>query len=361
MLRSMCLSGKLRRIWVCGALAASFVVCGASEMYGCIWLYGTDQEGHSQTFMGPISDNDMLVYEAHHPGRNREQWKRDLDFLETKAKLKDYKQQNDFAANLIRLGEAQRAIDILRSIEEKRPGDYATAANLGTAYELAGENEQALKWIKEAIRRNPGSHGGTEWVHVRILETKLKLEQDPKWLESHHVLALDFGQELIPHAPPAIADDLGNKHEPKDVEEAIRHQLQERIPLVPPPDRIVGDLLADLGSLAILDGVIEKALPVYDLALEYHMPRRPLTLKRIEHFKQLVAANPESLQPSSSENARSESKDGRIHGDVQSAIVIVVVIGVIGLFAFVVIAVVVPSRPRKNQPSGTSSPGPDEE
>jgi tetratricopeptide (TPR) repeat protein len=347
-IRSTC---NLRRIWVCGVLVASFLACGESHLYACLWLYGTDPEGHSKTFNGgKVDDVDQLVYEAHHPPLNREHWARNLDWLETKAKLKDYKQQNDFAVNLLRAGEAQRAIDILKSIEDKRPGEYATAANLGTAYELAGENDLALKWIKEAIHRNPGSHEGTEWVHVRILEAKLKLEKDPKWLQEHGVLALDFGPELIPHAPPAVVDDLGNKHDPKDVEAAIRHQLHERIPLVPPPDPIVGDLLADLGTLIVLDGIIEHALPVYDLALEYHMPRRELPLNRIEHFKQLVAANPDSLQRSSSENARSNH-------DTEGAILVAIAIGVIALL-FVLLALAYLGRPRASQPPGASSAGP---
>ena len=39
----------------------------------------------------------------------------------------------------------------------RTPGQYATAANLGMAYELSGDNILALKSIKEAVR------GDTEW------------------------------------------------------------------------------------------------------------------------------------------------------------------------------------------------------
>jgi tetratricopeptide (TPR) repeat protein len=352
--RSILSTGNLRRIWVCGVLVASFLACGESHLYGCLWLYGTDPEGNSKTFNGGIIGNDQLVYEAHHPDESRERWKRNVKYFEANTSPWDYKAQNDYAVHVIRLGEAHRAIEMLKSIEKKLPGLYATAANLGTGYELAGDNERALKWIKEAIRRNPKSHGGTEWVHVRILEAKLKLEKDPKWLESHSVMALDFGQELMPHAPPAVVDYLGNKHDPKNTEDAIRHQLEERIALVPPPEPIVGDLLADLGSLAILDGVVEKALPVYELALEYHMPRPDLTRKRIEHFKQLVAANPNSLQPSSSENAHS----GR---DNAAAIAIAAVVGMFALVLFVMLALAFLDRPRASRPSDALSSGPKEE
>lgn len=352
---------KLCRIGLCLAAAASFVIGGTAKLYGCLWLYGTDPYGHSKTFNGgKFEGAEQLIYEAHQPRLNRSQSMRDGEYFRIKSKLKDHKQLNDFAVYLIRRGQTQRAIDILKSIEDKRPGDYATAANLGTAYELAGENKLALKWIKEAIDRNPGSHDGTEWVHVRILEAKLKLAEDPKWLESRGVLALDFGQNLIPHAPPAIVDDLGNKHDAEDVEKAIRHQLHERIPLVPPPAPIVGDLLADLGTLILLKGVIEKALPVYDLALEYRMPKRELALKRIEHFKQLVAANPASLKPSSSENQRRESTtSGTLH-DGETAIAVAIAVAVIALLVFVLLAFAFANRPRKSETSEVSSLGPKE-
>jgi len=49
--------------------------------------------------------------------------------------------------------------------------------DLGTAYELAGKNEPALRWIREGLRRNPNSHKGTEWLHVKILEAKIEQEK----------------------------------------------------------------------------------------------------------------------------------------------------------------------------------------
>lgn len=289
-------SMKLCRFSIGCALAAALAVCSVGQVQACLWFYGTNPHGHSKQFMGPLDEQD-LAYEAHHQDSNRKQWEQNRKYYETTANLKDYQQLNDYAATLIRLGDAKPAIEILNSIEQKRPGDYATAANLGTAFELAGDNAQALKWIKEAIRRNPNSHAGTEWVHVRILETKLKTAQDPHWLETHTVLGLDFGPDIVPRQPPPIVDDLGKQYDFESVQYAIDHQLHERIALVPPPDWIVGDLLASLGNLIVLNGVLEQALTTYDLALEYQAPQRDLVRQRIEHFKRLIAANPDSLRP----------------------------------------------------------------
>jgi tetratricopeptide (TPR) repeat protein len=318
---------ELRQLLLCCVLAASFASCGPPAAQGCIWLYGTDAHGHSKEFMGGIMED--LAYEAHHPDANRKQWEENRTYFETKADLRDYKQLNDYAANLIRLGETKRAIEILKSIEQKRPGDYATAANLGTAYELAGDNVQALEWIKEAIRRNSRSHGGTEWLHVRILEAKLKIAEDPKWLETHHVLRLEFGEDIIPHKPSPVVDDQGETHDLESVDYAIRYQLHERIGLVPPPDLIVGDLLADLGNLIVVDGVIEKALTAYELALEYHVPQPNLIRQRVEHFKALVAANPDSLKSRAAVQAEQFAAIVEIAAPVGAVFMLAVVVGAI--------------------------------
>ncbi len=69
----------------------------------------------------------------------------------------DFTNRNDYAVALVYLGRYDEAISLLQRLEKETPGHYATAANLGTAYELSGNNELALKWIKEGIRRNPRS------------------------------------------------------------------------------------------------------------------------------------------------------------------------------------------------------------
>ena len=59
------------------------------------------------------------------------------------------------------------------ALERRYPGHHETAANLGTALELAGHDAPALQWIRIGIRRNADEHYGSEWLHVRILEAKI--------------------------------------------------------------------------------------------------------------------------------------------------------------------------------------------
>jgi len=190
-----------------------------------------------------------------------------------------YKARSDYAAVLVHRGESQRAVEILESVEAGHPGEYVVAANLGTAYELSGDLVKAHHWISEGIRRNPRSHEGTEWLHLRILETRQALAQDPSWLKSHSVLGLDFGSDAKPQSPPAWpkgADDA------EDVITALAYQLHERLAFVPPPDPLVGGMIADLADLLVLFRNVDFAIPVYQLALTYQPISASLVASRLE-------------------------------------------------------------------------------
>lgn len=129
------------------------------------------------------------------------------------------------------------------------------AANLGTAYELMGKDELALEWIRKGIERNPESHQGSEWLHVRILEAKIGLKKDPDWLKGHSVAGLDFGDGELPSRPSPSSLPLGNDGKPLSFLRAhagIGYQLSERLRFVKPADPVVADLLMDYGQGAFL-------------------------------------------------------------------------------------------------------------
>lgn len=179
----------------------------------------------------------------------------------------DYRVKNDLATALAHTGDAAEAVTLLEQIEAEKPGLYVTAANLGTAYELAGNNEKALEWIRKGIERNARAHQGTEWLHVRILEAKLALRDDPMWLESNSIV----GQRKKYGGVEVYA--VGNRGEKLSLEQikgALVYQLHERLQFVNPPDAIVGELLLDLGTLLGHEpSGLGGAYDVFKLAAEY--------------------------------------------------------------------------------------------
>ncbi len=195
------------------------------------------------------------------------------------------RERSDYGGVLVFLGQFQKAREVLEAAEQAEPGDYAVASNLGTAYELLGENAKALEWIRKGIERKPDSHGGTEWVHVKILEAKLALAADPKWLETHTVLGLDYGR----NARPARIGGAPVAKEKYTVLHGLSYQLRERLKFVKAPDALVGDLLFNLANETAVLGAAQQALGIYELAAEYQAPDAALLKQRSDYVRSIVA------------------------------------------------------------------------
>ena len=152
----------------------------------------------------------------------------------------------------------QKAIDLYLDIEKKTPGIYSTASNLGTAYELIGDNVNALKWIERALELNPYSHQKSEWIHVNILKYKL----GQIGLTSKSLINTDFGSEDFPKT------NLSKQ----DLEQLLTQmyfQLNERRSFVEPKDEIVAQLLFDYGNGLLLNDKRAEAKEVYEHAIKY--------------------------------------------------------------------------------------------
>jgi tetratricopeptide (TPR) repeat protein len=156
--------------------------------------------------------------------------------------------RNDYAAALMYLGRAEEAVGELEHTERLFPGDFSIAANLGTAYELAGDVKSARRWIEEGIRRNPEDHLGTEWLHLAILDAKLRLKGDPAWLHEHNVL------------------ELQAERDPSETARAIAYQMNERLNFVSSDDPIVADLFYQAG-IRTQDHVVQDYL--FDRSLRF--------------------------------------------------------------------------------------------
>jgi tetratricopeptide (TPR) repeat protein len=142
-----------------GSKLALFCLVGGVAI-ACVQTYETDLRGKP-----PESDESSAseVIVAHlERGKLQARLKKLKIEFESSSPVTDYKERNDYAVVLMSLGETEKAIEILKSIESERPNEYNTAANLGTAFELHGDLASALDWIKIGIERNRQAHRGTE-------------------------------------------------------------------------------------------------------------------------------------------------------------------------------------------------------
>jgi hypothetical protein len=181
-----------------------------------------------------------------------------LDSLWTTTKNVNY--LSDYAMVLIVNGKYEQAKNSYLQIEKIKPGQYATASNLGTVYELLGDNKNALTWIQKAIQLNSVSNDSSDWLHVRILEAKINGDA---FINTDFLLHTDFGRDSMPVTKLS-------EEELMHLRDALFFQLNERLTFIHSEDKIVAQLLFDLANVSLLVGTnIYQVNDIYSMAKKY--------------------------------------------------------------------------------------------
>lgn len=100
----------------------------------------------------------------------------------------------DLGALHIRLGQPNKAIAVLRPAQRAHPEHFRLAANLGTAWQMVGDLDQAAISLDEAVRLAPTGWKEVERLHLKLVRQRAK---EPKGSDSLDAL---FGSELPPNA-----------------------------------------------------------------------------------------------------------------------------------------------------------------
>ncbi|MES2597351.1 MAG: hypothetical protein V4662_18525 [Verrucomicrobiota bacterium] len=232
--------------------------------HGCLWIHGTTVRGTFEKREGrwgavhlktPMNSD---VREAEHLFKRHQYSPPNASGT-----------ANDEAVQTLLRGDAATAVKMLEKEEAERPGNYYTAANLGTAYELAGDDAKALEWIRTGIQRNPASHMRAEWLHVRILEAKLNLKTQADWLKKHTITGVDMSR--LEESGYQISTAQGDLRMDQ-VKGSLYEQLSVRMLLVKPKDFIVAQLLVELAQMEHVLGFQEPVVELLDMAVIYGQP-----------------------------------------------------------------------------------------
>lgn len=242
----------------------------------CIWIDGTTIDGEYIS-RGGHSYSEFL--------------KQTVEKVSPQTKLKEILKnkidnEEDKAVILLLKGEYENAIESLLKLNNIYPNKYSIASNLGTTYELNGENEKALQWIKEGIKRDTKSHYGTEWLHVYILKMKIKLNKEPNFLQHNRMIPL---QKSFTAEDSILIDN--HSHTIVQLKKALNYQLQERIVFVKPKEAIVADLFFTLAQIEAKTKSIEDAMGYLELAELYGFSN-PQLLDKIKKSYQDTIENP---------------------------------------------------------------------
>ncbi|WP_375562076.1 hypothetical protein ACE193_05880 [Bernardetia sp. OM2101] len=228
------------------------------------YFYGVDKDGHTHEATYIM---ETFFYENFNSQKHFSSLKKSIKNLEKKH---SYKYLSDYSIALMKLGKADIALELLKALNYHYPNDYKITANLGTAYELNSELDSALKYIKKGLELNPNSHRESEWVHVKILEAKKKIKQNPSYLTKNSILQLSEKQ----------------KNDKKTYEQ-INIQLRERFPFSPPPNEIMAHLIMEFAECATNIESVEYANALYNLVNKYYEYNSEYLQTRIKETKGL--------------------------------------------------------------------------
>ncbi|HXG08734.1 MAG TPA: tetratricopeptide repeat protein [Gemmataceae bacterium] len=159
----------------------------------------------------------------------------------------------DLGALYIRLGEPARAVELLRSAQREYPHHYRIVSNLGTAWQLQGDLDQAAACLQEAVRLAPGKLQKAEEYQLKLVRLRQRQPRDSQELDDL------FGVRFVGES---------GKFEPGKLAAAERQKLPadavaivQQLALWLPAD---GRLLWLLGELANAHGDVRTAASIFE-------------------------------------------------------------------------------------------------
>jgi hypothetical protein len=156
----------------------------------------------------------------------------------------------DLGALYLRLGETEKAVTLLRSAQRSFPNHFRLAANLGTAWQLEGDLEQAASCLEEAVRLAPGKNLQAETYHLKLVRGRLGQR-----LGLDDLFGIRFVTDDGDYEPGRLAATEKKKLPTKAV--AVTQQLALWLPAD-------GRLLWQLAELANAHGDIANAAAMMD-------------------------------------------------------------------------------------------------
>ena len=165
------------------------------------------------------------------------------------------------ALALMKLGNVSDAKHILVDLVQRNPKEYSMIANLGTAYELSGELDSALKYISKGLKINPTSHYGSEWIHVELLKAKIKRKKSKYYIIKNSILS----DELL----ESKRDTTKRYWHRSRVLDQIYRQVRTRAPFTPAPNEVIWNLLLTAGDYAQKYDTYENAFLAFAYSRKY--------------------------------------------------------------------------------------------
>ncbi len=208
----------------------------------------------------------------------------EFDSLSLRARLdslialnpSDFKIKSDIAVCELKLGLFEKGLRTFVSLNKSHPKEYRIISNLGTAYELVGKLDSALKYIEKGYEMNKSSHRGSQYVHVLILKAKIGFKKDVNYFKTNSIFNTNMEESITLKSKYYVNLRRREFH--------IKHQLEERLPFTPKTDIVMGQILKELGDLQAYCYSMRNGYKSYQLAKRYD-PKSVILDRRITRLE----------------------------------------------------------------------------
>jgi hypothetical protein len=195
----------------------------------------------------------------------------------------------DLGALYVRLGEANRALEVLRPAQRAHPTHFRLAANLGTAWQLQGDLAQAAAALQHAVGLAPGRWQRAEELHLKLVRLRAREAADTHSLDD--LFGLRFVGPGGKFEPGRLAAEQ-RKRLPSDAA-----ALVQQLALWLPGD---GRILWQLGELAGAHGDVATAAAILEGCVTEYGLRHP----DVRGHRQAFRAAADARAPASTEDVR---------------------------------------------------------
>lgn len=165
---------------------------------------------------------------------------------------------NDLVVALLYAGRRQEALRLSLDLINKFPEDYNVVITRAAAFELNGLPAEAIPLMTRALKLDPGSHKGSEWIHANILRQRAAGNGN---VQPKDLIGMDLrsGPELAAPAGTDVTELLRQVH----------YQVNDRFHFTPEHDPLFGALLQAYADLLVLNNYRSTAEHFHEMAGKY--------------------------------------------------------------------------------------------
>lgn len=206
---------------------------------------------------------------------------------ELKKLIQSLPKSRDQVGALIEDGESDRALSILRQTLALNPSDVSTITQMGRVYEEMGQDAQAERLYKEALRLRP-EYAGAHYYWARFLLLKKKQYEDA--IDEFRYFQDCVRERVFPLEDPKMMED-----EKKELIETSRYIASIYSEIMKQPAQAIKELES------LKPDEIKNADVYYDLGVWYSRAKKRISA--FACFKKVIALDPQSEQAKAAENA----------------------------------------------------------